>query len=177
MPLSSRPTIRPTPPPLAESPDASLDTSAQPSRIVIPAIGLDARVIEVGWKTVQKDGKLINVWETADNAVGYHRYSAYPGQGGNTVLAGHHDIKGQVFRYLVDLEPGDRIVLYAGGEEYRYAVEGKYIVQEAGASEERRRENARWIAPTPDERLTLVTCWPYRSSTHRLIVVAKPVTR
>jgi len=37
-----------------------------------------------------------------------------------------------------------------------------------------RRQNARWIAPTTDERLTLVTCWPYTGNSHRLIIVAKP---
>jgi sortase A len=41
-------------------------------------------------------------------------------------------------------------------------------------SEEKRLENARWIGPFPDERLTLVTCWPYTNNTHRVIVIAKP---
>ena len=36
-------------------------------------------------------------------------------------------------------------------------------------------ENAAWIMPSEDERLTLVTCWPYTSNTHRLIIVARPV--
>ena len=36
-------------------------------------------------------------------------------------------------------------------------------------------ENARWIKSTKDERLTLVTCWPVDSNTHRLVVVAVPV--
>jgi LPXTG-site transpeptidase (sortase) family protein len=38
-----------------------------------------------------------------------------------------------------------------------------------------RQANARWIGPFNDERLTLVTCWPYTNNTHRVIVVAKPV--
>jgi sortase A len=38
-----------------------------------------------------------------------------------------------------------------------------------------RMQNARWIMPTPDERLTLVTCAPDAQSTHRLIIVALPV--
>ena len=38
-----------------------------------------------------------------------------------------------------------------------------------------RRENARWIGPSHDERLTLVTCWPRNDNTHRLILVALPV--
>ncbi|HID54608.1 MAG TPA: sortase, partial [Anaerolineae bacterium] len=34
---------------------------------------------------------------------------------------------------------------------------------------------AEWIMPTEDERITLVTCWPYTDNTNRLIVVAQPV--
>jgi len=41
---------------------------------------------------------------------------------------------------------------------------------------EERRENAKWIAPTDYERLTLVSCWPYTTYTHRLIVIAAPAT-
>jgi sortase A len=39
-----------------------------------------------------------------------------------------------------------------------------------------RRKNAQWIMPTGDERLTLVTCWPYEwpGNSHRVIVVARP---
>jgi LPXTG-site transpeptidase (sortase) family protein len=28
---------------------------------------------------------------------------------------------------------------------------------------------------TPDERVTLITCWPYTTYTHRLIVIGKPI--
>jgi sortase A len=48
-------------------------------------------------------------------------------------------------------------------------------VKERGEPVEARRQNARWMNPTEDERLTMITCWPYTSNTHRLIVVAKPV--
>ena len=43
------------------------------------------------------------------------------------------------------------------------------------AKPEQRVENAGWVLPTDDERLTLITCWPYESNTHRLVLVAKPV--
>ena len=38
-----------------------------------------------------------------------------------------------------------------------------------------RMKNAQWILPSVDERLTLISCWPYESNTHRLIVVARPL--
>ena len=33
-----------------------------------------------------------------------------------------------------------------------------------------------WVQPPENARLTLVTCWPSTSNTHRLIVVAVPVS-
>ena len=164
--LTPSPTLTPTP---ASPPPAS----APPDRIVIPAIGLDAPVVPVGW-TVTDEGP---VWDSADYAAGWHKTSAYPGHVGNTVLSGHHNIKGKVFRYLIDLKPDDEVLLYVGDTAYRYVVTEKHIFEEKGKPEAVRRANAQWIAPTDDERLTLVTCWPYTSNTHRLIVVAKPVWR
>jgi hypothetical protein len=48
------------------------------------------------------------------------------------------------------------------------------ILPEKGESLERRLENARWLLRSTDERLTLVTCWPATSNTHRLILIALP---
>jgi sortase A len=51
------------------------------------------------------------------------------------------------------------------------------IVPERSATPEERLDNARWILPSNDERLTLITCWPYDSNSHRLILVAAPLPR
>jgi sortase A len=161
-----------TAPPLPTStstPPGPPPDSAPPDRIVIPAIGLDALVVPVGW-TVTDEGA---AWDAADYAAGWHQGSAYPGHAGNTVLSGHHNIKGKVFRYLIDLEPDDEVFLYVGETAYHYVVTEKHLFEEKGKPEAVRRANAQWIAPTDDERLTLVTCWPYTSNTHRLIIVAK----
>ncbi len=161
-PTVPAPSIRPPP------------AAAPPDRIVAPAIGMDAPVVPVGWKTVEENGQTFTEWEVADYAGGWHKTSAYPGNMGNTVIAGHHNIRGEVFRYVVNLEPGDIVDLYVGQAVYRYMVTEKYILKEKGMPPEVRQENARWIGPTEDERLTLVTCWPYTNNTHRVVVVAKP---
>ena len=161
-PTSSAPSTRPPP------------ATAPPDRIVASAIGLDASVVPVGWKTVEENGQEVAEWEVADYAAGWHKTSAYPGNVGNTVISGHHNIRGEVFRYVVNLEPGDIVDLYVGPTVYRYMVTEKYILKEKGMPPEVRQENALWIAPTDDERLTLVTCWPYTNNTHRVVVVAKP---
>jgi sortase A len=166
---ASTPTATPAPT-FTPTPSGPPPASAPPDRIVIPAIELDAPVVPVGWKETDEGV----IWDVANYAAGWHKTSAYPGHVGNTVLSGHHNIKGEVFRYLIDLEPGDEVFLYVGEMVYHYVVTEKHLLEEKGMSEEVRRSNAQWIAPTDDERLTLVTCWPYTSNTHRLIIVAKP---
>ena len=146
------------------------------SRIVAESIDLDSPVVEIGWKQIMQNSQLTNVWEVAEYAAGWHKNSLLPGQGGNIVLSGHHNIKGEVFRYIVDLEPGAIISLLTGDQHHDYAVVDKFIVKDKGEPEAVRRENAKWVGPFNEERVTLVTCWPYTNNTHRVIVIAKPVT-
>jgi sortase A len=142
---------------------------------VAPAIGLDAPVIPVGWHLEKQNGQTVSVWDVASFAAGWHKNSAYPGQQGNVVLSGHHNIDGEVFRHVVDLKPGDRVTLFADNVPYVYEVTLRLIIPEKGVPPAQRQQNARWIGPTRDSRLTLVTCWPYTGNTHRVIVVAKLV--
>ena len=141
---------------------------------MIPVIELDASVQEVGWKIIDNNGELYSVWDVADYAVGFHKNSAYPGNVGNTVLSGHHNIRGEVFRDLHLVEPGDDIYVYAGIQGYHYVVEAKYRLLEKGVSPKVQQDNVRWIQHTADERVTLVTCWPYSGNSHRIVIVAKP---
>jgi sortase A len=147
-------------------------TGSIPSRIVIPSIKLDAPVETVGWHIV--DG--VSQWDVPNKfAAGWLITSATLGQAGNTAITGHHNVAGEVFRNLVKLQPGDRITLYAQDQPFAYEVKSRRILPERGQPEKVRLENARWMQPTTDERITLITCWPYTSNTHRLIIVAKPV--
>jgi LPXTG-site transpeptidase (sortase) family protein len=147
-----------------------------PTRIVIPAIHLDAKVVEARSRLIKYEGKYYSQWVAPDTyAAGWHTYSARLGIPGNTVLNGHHNEYGEVFRRLVDLEVGDEIIVYAGDQPFRYSVVMKQKLPELGQPAEVRLANAAWIMPTTDERLTLVTCWPYESNTHRLIIVARPI--
>lgn len=167
------PTVTPTPTP-SPSP-THVAASAPPDRILAPAIGLDSPVVPVGWHLENQSGQVISVWEVADFAAGWHKNSTYPGQGGNVVISGHHNIKGEIFRYLVDLKPGDPITVYVGSLSFGYAVEKVMILKDKGLTLAEREQNGVWIKPTPYEQLTLVTCWPYADNTHRLIVVARPL--
>lgn len=170
---ASRP-VAPFKAPVFHQPDAK---PVLPSRLVIPAIKADMPVVELGWST-KKDasGAIFSEWDVAEFAAGWHKNSSLPGESGNIVFSGHNNIKGAVFRELDQLKRGDRLQLVAGGRDYTYIVDEVLIVPEKHASEEQQRENASYIKPTTDDRVTLVSCWPRNDNTHRIIVIAKPAT-
>jgi LPXTG-site transpeptidase (sortase) family protein len=93
------------------------------------------------------------------------------------VLNGHNTTYGEVFRDLYTLQPGDALQLYSTETPYTYTVAEVLVLPEAGQPLEVRVENARYILPTEDERVTLVTCHPYGSLRNRLIVIAYPEDR
>ncbi len=145
-----------------------------PIRLVIPVIGLDTPVRAATWWKVMYEGYVFDQWRAPKNAGGWQTDSAWLGEPGNTVINGHNNEFGEVFRYLDKLNVGDFIYAYSVNNEYVYVVRNKMILLEAGVSSKVRMENASWIGKSTDERLTLVTCWPYESNTHRLIIVASP---
>jgi sortase A len=115
-------------------------------------------------------------WIVPDEfAAGWQGNSAPLGMTGNTVIGGHHNEYGKIFGHLVELEIGDTIYVYSGNVTFVYKVIEKQLLKEKDVSLDIRKANAEWISPTDDERLTLVTCWPKRSNTHRVIIVAEPV--
>ena len=147
-----------------------------PTRLIIPAIQLDAPVVPTKAKQTRIGGEVYEQWQAPNKfAVGWYTGSAVLGQAGNTVLVGHHNVDGKVFENLHKLQPGDEIVLIGGTVGYHYQVVNVMILPERNADVKTRLENARWILPSEDERITLVTCWPAWTNTHRLIVVAQPV--
>ena len=149
----------------------------QPQRIEIPAIQLDANVTSVGLQPYYQNGQTYYQWQVPGNyKAGWHNSSAPLGEKGNTVLNGHHNIYGEVFRDLVDLQEGDEIIIHDKDQTFHYQVTLTHILSERGESIEVRLENATWIEPTEDERLTLITCWPYTDNSHRVVVVAEPIS-
>ena len=160
--------------------DTSLDNSIAnqniPDQIIIPKINLNAPVeIAQAVTTILDDKEYIQYLIPEEFAAGFHENSAPLGEIGNTVISGHHNAYGEVFADLDKLEIGDVIYLYSKGNLYQYTVATTMILPEKDEPLEVRLENARWILPSNDERITLVTCWPANSNTHRLIIVALPL--
>ncbi len=138
-------------------------------RVVVPAANVDTGIIE----TYVVSG----AWQVADYAAGHLYGSSNPGQPGNAVYAGHNNWHGEVFRYLYQLQAGDTFTMYlSDASVHHYRVDQSLRVLESGASIAVRVANAElYTGPTADERVTLITCWPYTTYTHRVIIIGHPI--
>ncbi len=149
-----------------------------PTRLLIPVLGLDTPVQAMGWKVIEDAKGVRSEWEVVDFAAGHHINSAFPGEAGNVVLSGHNNIGGAVFQSVcvigepgVDFGLGDEMILEDySGRRFIYQINGWRRLEEANASIAQRQENAQYLNPTTLPQLTLVTCWPPNSNTHRVVV-------
>jgi sortase A len=127
------------------------------ARITIPRIGIrNAPIYDRG-----VDGKHLMLIAPGYSVTRY-TFSA-PFGTGNTFLYGHDDIEGNIFGHLYDLRPGDTVQIDVGGETQVYRVTGHQIVPPTAVGV---------MDPTPDVRLTIMTCWPFNVDTKRWIVTA-----
>jgi len=147
-----------------------------PKRIMITSINLDAPIVNSKKDEITIDKKQFSQWFAPDEfAVGWQTESASLGTVGNTVLIGHHNVHGEVFKNLENAKEGDRIIIYGNSDErFTYIITNFMILPERDVSLEQRLDNAKWMLGSQDERITLITCWPHNSNTHRLVIVARP---
>jgi LPXTG-site transpeptidase (sortase) family protein len=140
-------------------------------RLEIPAIKLETAVQQGG---VVEDSNGNPVWQTVPFvAVHYGDLTALVGQRRNAVIAGHVVTlnEGNVFRFLYQLDLDDEIRVWDDHQRERdYRVVELELVPPTDTSV---------MDPSPDERLTLVTCGGTfdpvkREFSDRLIVIAKP---
>ncbi|MCP4419963.1 MAG: class D sortase [Chloroflexi bacterium] len=120
--------------------------------IEIPAIGVNAPIVAGVYD-----------WEQLKRGVGHHTGSALPGQEGNMVLAAHNDIYGEIFRDLSQLAPGDEFTISTGARAFTYVVTKIEIVEPTEVDV---------MQPTDHASATLISCYPYRINTQRIIVFA-----
>src|SRR5579862_679866 len=89
--------------------------------------------------------------------------TAWPGERGNSVIAGHRDTH---FRVLKDIHNGDQIMVQTARGRFTYSVIRTLVVLPADISV---------LLPTDAPILTLVTCYPFHyagPSPKRFIVQA-----
>ncbi len=121
-------------------------------RIQIPAIGVDAPVVEG------------DDWESLKQGAGHRIGSANPGESDNSIISAHNDIFGEIFRDLPDLDLDDEIFVYTASQIYRYVVTQKRFIKPTDVSV---------MYPTSSPVLTLISCYPYGINTHRIVVTAE----
>lgn len=138
------PTATPTPSPTPQPPVGA------PTRLRIPAIGVDASVESVG---LTADGAM-DVPKNYAN-VAWYNLGPKPGAAGNSVIAGHVDSKTgpAVFWDLRKLRPGDEVfVLGADGIERRFVVTAMQVYKRDAAPLEK------IFGAAPGTHLNLITC-------------------
>lgn len=174
--VPNTPTPGPPTPTAQVAAEGSIKAAGYPTRIQAPIISLDAPVVEMGWHVVEEAGQEVSEWEMPENEAGWHRNTARPGEGSNVVISGHNaSTGGQVFAELDELQVGDEITLWNdSNESFVYQVTEKTIVRTFAISDEADEYLRIVTEPTPQEQLTLISCWPSWTNTHRLIVIAQP---
>lgn len=136
-------------------------------KLVIPQLGLELKLLEAPFVAQQWD--ISRLTHEAAHLAG----TAYPGQPGNAVLAGHITIPGQgwgPFRELDTLLMGEYIFIEDGQEVYTYEVFDNRLVDATAIDV---------VFPTEQDQLTLITCsgWDDEQEeyTKRVVVVARRI--
>jgi len=133
-------------------PKLAVKTGDVLGRIDIPRIGLSVAIIQGANSRVLRLG------------VGHIEGTPFPGEGGNSGIAGHRDT---FFRGLKDVHPNDDIQLLTMSGVAHYQVEWVKVVAPDDISV---------LAPSVDSTLTLVTCYPFYlvgSAPKRFVVHAR----
>lgn len=131
------------------------ETFEMPCFLLIPKINLEVEVRagssseEIVYETLAKGP--IHIYETA-----------FPGQAGNCVISGHRTTFTRPFNRIDELESGDALFLENPRGKYEYSVYGSFLINPAEDVTQQ----------TIDKKLTLTTCHPEGSATHRLVVRA-----
>jgi sortase A len=100
--------------------------------------------------------------------------AAAPGEPGNIVLAGHRT---SWFKPLEGIKLGDDVELQWFDARTQRLTQRSYSVREINVVSP---EDVRMLMPTPDDSLTLITCYPFNYSAHspqRYVIRAIPVPR
>lgn len=105
------------------SPTATLQTSVQPVRLLVPSIGINAPVESVG---TLPDGNMATATRNPWQDVGWYNAGPKPGERGSAVIDGHLDRPGgypAVFWNLRSIHAGDPIIVVGSdGKQQRFHV-------------------------------------------------------
>ncbi len=141
--------------------------------ISIPALNVEAPVIALAPRLVEEQGAM--VWRLPvpnSYSVAWDETSAEPGFVGNVIMTGHNNLYGAVFGDLDKLSYGDEIAIWSEYGVFSYYVSVIQYLEYKDQPLEVRTSYTQWLSQTFDQRLTLISCWPRRTATHRIVIVA-----
>lgn len=124
------------------------------TRLEIPKIDVDVVVVEGTSLAALRAG------------AGHYPDSPLPGEAGNVAIAGHRTTYGKPFNRLDELEPGDKVTLTTPIGRHVYEITSRPGVVDPGD----------WSIINDVPRgswLTLTSCHPEGSASHRIFVHAK----
>jgi hypothetical protein len=163
-------------------------TGASAARLVIPKLEMDLAVMPADYVTFQQNGQVISDWNVPFDAAGHLVTTAQPGEIGNAVISGHHNLTAPntfglgVFAGLWNLTAGDEVrVAMQDGRIQLWRVKDSFPIKEGGEPLSVRIQHAQQImGDTPAPMLTLLTCWngkdnPLSGNTYRWVVHAELV--
>lgn len=170
-PATPLPTFTPSPMP-------TLPPPALPAiRLMIPKIGLNVGIEEISpVEHISFNGEKYLSWDPVPYVASHYSTSGAPGEGRNIVFTGHNNMDGEVFRYLDQLTPGEEVILSTLQSQFHYQVEKKFIIPYLGAEEEGNAMLQVYSEPQTSEMVTLISCWPYATNAHRIVIIAVPIT-
>jgi sortase A len=101
-----------------------------------------------------------------DIGAGLLEGTALPGNPGNSAIAAHRSrAYGKMFNRLDEIEKGDVVTVKEQGKTYQYEVYDTLVVEPNDVSVLK--------GSNEEKTLTLITCTPIDTATHRLIIKAK----
>lgn len=180
------PTIRPVEQMVEGVPRGS---GAAATRLIIPKLNMDLPIRPSNYITYEFKGQLLSDWDIPYDAAGHLITTAQPGENGNAILSGHHNLVALntfglgAFAGLWNLADGDEVRVETEDSRIQiWRVMQSFPVKEGGEPLSVRMENAKYImSDTTGPRLTLLTCWngqehPLSGNMYRWVITAELVS-
>lgn len=145
---------------------------ARPPSLGAPVAVLTVPKLGEGYRHVVVEGV---AREELKKGPGHQPGTAWPGQVGNVVLAGHRTTYGAPFGRFDEIAAGDEVVVTDATRTYGYRISGTEIVDPSDTAV---------VLPVPRQPgaeptrrlLTLITCTPKYSAKYRLIITGELVS-
>lgn len=125
------------------------------ARLIIPRLDLDVIVVELSGLADR---------ESLKRGPGHVPETAYPGEPGNMVIAGHRTTYAAPFKHMDLMGPGDKIIVETKDGRYVYEFSEQKIVPS---------NDLAVLEQEGEPRVSLIACHPLRSARQRIVVVGR----